>query len=136
MQSATATTTLKSITAPLIKQLPATTHGADMLMLMGKLIDELPDETRLQLRSILDSFLLKMIKNQASDIDIGGFGCNGRVWYRIYGDKKPLKQTEVFSLLETDVLLLNILVHTQRERLLNDKNLDFSHSIEINENKI
>jgi len=56
MQSATATTTLKSITASLIKQLPTTAHGTDMLMLMGKIIDELPDETRLQLRDILDSY--------------------------------------------------------------------------------
>src|SRR5690554_1524146 len=136
MQSATVTTTLKSITAPLIKQLPTTAHGTDMLMLMGKIIDELPDETRLQLRDILDSYLLKMKKNQASDIDIGGYGCDGKIWYRIFGDKKPLKQAEELSLLETDFLLLNILVHTQRDRLLKDKNLDFSHSIELSDNKV
>lgn len=135
MQSANVTTTLKSIIAPLIKQLPATAHGTDLLALMGNIIDELPDNTRLQLRGVLESFLLKMKTNQASDIDIGGFGCDGRVWYRIYGEKRPLKQDEEFTLLETDFLLLNILVKAQRERLLKDKNLDFSHSIEISENE-
>tara|TARA_R110002096_G_scaffold86990_6_gene199826 strand:+ start:13113 stop:14357 length:1245 start_codon:yes stop_codon:yes gene_type:complete len=135
MQTGSTEQTLSSLTAPLIKQIPVTVHGSELYAVLGKILDEQPDETRLALKNILEQYLMHMKKNQASDIDIGGLGCDGKIWYRIFGDKKPFKKSDNYSLIETDLLLLNILVNSQRERLIKDKNLDFSYSIDVGDGK-
>lgn len=133
MQTATTENTLTKLTAPLIKQIPFTARGDELFIKMAEILDDQPDEVRVELKSILDGFLLRMLKNQASDIDLGGVGCNGRVWYRIFGDKKPSQKVGPLDVLETDFLLLNILVESQRNILLNQRNLDFSYSVKVND---
>ncbi len=135
MTTANETHTLSSITAPLIEQIPFSARGNELFVKMAEILDNQPEETRVKLKSILDGFLLKMLKNQASDIDLGGAGCAGKVWYRIFGDKKPENRKQNFKVEETDFLLLNILVDSQRKLLLRDRNLDFSYGIEIGEGK-
>ncbi|MDZ7680198.1 MAG: type IV pilus twitching motility protein PilT [Fodinibius sp.] len=71
----------------------------------------------------------KMYENEASDIDLGGPGCDNKIWYRMHGDKSPDKDAPEFTLTETDFLLHNIIMPNQREHLLENKNLDFSYSI-------
>lgn len=124
-------TSLKEITAPFFERLPATLHGLDLLEAFSGIIDDLPEEPRKQLKEYLDTFLLQMNRIEASDIDLGGPGCAGKVWYRVYGDKKPLNLKEALELRETDFLLLNILQKGQRTRLLADKNLDFSYAVRL-----
>lgn len=126
---------LNTLTAPLIEQIPSTVRGKALFLKMVEVLHQQPDSLRLQLKKILDGFLLKMIKNQASDIDLGGYGCNGRVWYRIFGKKSPLNHGQPFSLEATDFLLLNILIDSQIESILINKNIDFSYSIKLEEDK-
>lgn len=131
MQTGSETTSLNELTDPLIKQLPTTARGKSLFLSMVDILKQQPESFRLQLKNILDTYLLNMLKNQASDIDLGGYGCNGKVWYRIYGKKAPIKQAAKFALEATDFLLINILVDDQIQRILKNKNLDFSYSIDI-----
>lgn len=131
MQAATKSTSLTDLTKPVVDQLPRTLRGLDRHIRLGKIIDDLDDDHRLELTDILNKFLLAMLKNEASDIDLGGPGCNGKIWYRIFGDKNPVTKLPDMSLDETDVLLHNAILPTQRETLIKDKNLDFSYSLEL-----
>lgn len=123
---------IKDIIAPLAKQLKASSKGIERHMEIGALVDNLSQEVRAELREAVDGLLHKMYKNEASDIDLGGPGCNGHVWYRIHGDKSPDKEGPQFTLTETDFLLHNIIMPSQREHLFEHRNLDFSYSIESN----
>lgn len=120
---------------PIIERIPKTARGDELHRRIGELIENSEISLRVDLKEVLDLFLLNMIKMNASDIDLGGPGCAGKVWYRIFGDKNPLKLPRKLDLLETDILLHNILLPSQRSRLLQDKNLDFSYSINLSKDK-
>lgn len=123
---------VKETIAPLANQLKASSKGIERHMEIGKIIDGLSQEVRAELRRAIDSLLHKMYENEASDIDIGGPGCDGQVWYRIHGDKSPDKEGPQYTLTETDFLLHNIIMPSQREHLFENRNLDFSYAISSN----
>ncbi|MEX2574005.1 MAG: type IV pilus twitching motility protein PilT [Balneolaceae bacterium] len=121
---------LKRSAKIILDQVPASARGLDYHMKIGELIDSQEEQNRISLQQILDSFLLNMYKNEASDIDVGGTGCNGKIWYRVHGKKTPSDLDAELSVKETDVLLHNAITSFQRKTLLKEKNLDFSHTIE------
>lgn len=110
--------------------LPAYLASDARLKWIIELLDKVPIKTREALRSILEGHLKKMEKYEASDIDMGGDGCIGKVWYRIHGNKQPYPESPAYSLDETDALLLNLINKDQQIFLLEHRNLDFSHVIE------
>ncbi|REL38233.1 PilT/PilU family type 4a pilus ATPase [Rhodohalobacter sp. SW132] len=120
---------IRTIAAEILGQMPDSFRGMDYHEELGKRIKTLDDLKRKQLMSSLHSFLLYMRKNEASDIDIGGTGCNGKIWYRVFGNKSPLNLPEELSYKETDLLIHSIITDEQRRRLLEDRNLDFSYSL-------
>ncbi|MBD3615708.1 MAG: Flp pilus assembly complex ATPase component TadA [Gracilimonas sp.] len=136
MEAATANKKIEDLVQPVIDQVPRTMRGIDRHEAIGKVIDNLDEEQRDGLTAILESFLKKMLKNEASDIDIGGPGCDGKVWYRIFGDKSPAKKPVNLTLDQTNVLLHNAILPSQRKKLIAEKNLDFSYSIPLNEDKV
>ncbi len=123
---------ISGLLKPIIQRIPQTARGTDLHKRIGELIEESEISFRVDLKEILDTFLLNMIKINASDIDLGGAGCSGKVWYRIFGNKSPLKMEKKLSVIETDIILHNILLSSQRDRLIVDKNLDFSYSVKLN----
>jgi twitching motility protein PilT len=116
---------LKQITA----SIPETAYGVERMMLTGDLISRLSLEERIIIKRLFDSFLHKMSENIASDIDIGGFGSQGKVWYRIYGNKTPDTSLGTFSFDEVNVIILTILLERQRQFLYENRNLDFSYTV-------
>lgn len=128
----TSTISLKpihDICGRLVSELPSSIKGFEYHREIGRRVEELSEAERTLLRTTLNSFLLHMEKIEASDIDLGGHGCMGKIWYRVFGKKSPL-QTEVdIPVKETDVLLHNAITIGQREQLLEQRNLDFSYSI-------
>jgi len=119
----------KELIEPLVKQLTTSIKGLERHQEIGRIIDSQPQEVRSELQEIVESFLKRMYEIDASDIDMGGPGCANKVWYRIHGDKSPAKDSPEFTLTETDFLLHNLIMPSQREHLLNNRNLDFSYSI-------
>src|SRR5512137_2212206 len=108
---------------------PDTVPGMERQMLIGDLVSKLSPAERTALRKLMDSYLLRMPKVNASDIDMGGFGSANYIWYRVYGDKKPSKELGKFTLDEFNVLIQSILVARQRLFLYENRSLDFSYSI-------
>ncbi len=109
--------------------MPDSVPGMERQMLIGDLVAKLSPAERTTLRKLMDSYLLHMERIVASDIDIGGYGSQGNIWYRVYGDKKPYRDLGQFSLDEFNVLIQTILIERQRLFLYENRNLDFSYSV-------
>lgn len=129
------TNRISELIEPMADRLSSTNKGIELHREIGEIIEDQPKEVRLELQSILDGFLHQMYRNEASDIDLGGPGCDNQIWYRIHGDKSPVDEVDI-SLIESDFLLHNILMPSQREHLFNDLNLDFSYSIDSDEDEL
>lgn len=114
---------------PLLQQLPQMLGGIDLHMEMVKLLKQQPEKWRVELAGKLDYFLKIMKELEASDLDLGGDGCRGTFWYRVYGSKNPIATTHRLNNRETDLLLLNILKPQQQQELFSQKNHDFSYTI-------
>ncbi|MFH1008461.1 MAG: ATPase, T2SS/T4P/T4SS family, partial [Candidatus Latescibacterota bacterium] len=124
---------LKVLFDSLTSQIPGHLSGPERQAFVGSLIEGQPEELLRHLRETLNGFLMKMSTNDVSDIDLGGGGASGRVWYRIHGAKQADPGIEPLSLDETDVLLQSILTPQQRAYLYTHRNLDFSHAIKAHE---
>lgn len=98
-------------------------------MAIGDLLSQLDAKGRIGLRKVLDGFLSKMFLVEASDIELGGHGCGGQVWYRIFGSKKPDPTWGTFTPDEVSALIQNVLMGNQRKILYENRNLDFSYSL-------
>ncbi|MEX1011110.1 MAG: type IV pilus twitching motility protein PilT [Balneolaceae bacterium] len=122
---------LEEICGSIMDQITYSARGLEYHKKVGELVEELEDSSRRELAGILDSFLQLMNQIDASDIDLGGPGCNTRVWYRIHGVKSPLDMESRISIKQSDVLLHNAITVSQREFLLSGKNLDFSYGLEL-----
>ncbi|MDI6807693.1 MAG: ATPase, T2SS/T4P/T4SS family [Candidatus Eisenbacteria bacterium] len=116
----------KEILSKLAAKLPKGVGGVDKQNLVAKILGETPASDVAALRETLNSLLFKMEANKASDIDLGGHGCKGSVWYRIFGEKKPDTSLGTLTPDESDFLLQSILTESQREHLCRERNLDFS----------
>lgn len=121
----TAIRTLQNISA----NIPDTAPGMERQMLIGDLVSRQSPAERSALRKLMDSYLMRMPRTNASDIDIGGYGTSGSIWYRIYGEKRPCKELGQFTLDEFNILIQTILIERQRLFLFENRNLDFSYSI-------
>ena len=88
---------IRSIAREILQKLPDSYRGLDYHAELGKQIKELDDLKRKQMMSSLHTFLLHMRSNEASDIDIGGAGCDGKIWYRVFGNKSPLNISETLD---------------------------------------
>ena len=122
---ATAVKTLQDIAA----SIPDTAPGMERQMLIGDLVSKQSPAERTALRKLMDSYLTRMSKINASDRDMGGYGCGGHIWYRVYGDKKVDAAIGKFTHDEFNVLIQSVLIERQRLFLYENRNLDFSYSI-------
>ena len=121
----TAIRTLQEISGAILDTVP----GMERQMLIGDLLTKQSPAERTALRKLMDSYLMKMSNINASDIDMGGYGTGGNVWYRIYGEKRPAKDLGKFTLDEFNVLIQSILIERQRLFLYENRSLDLSYSI-------
>ena len=114
----------------LLAQIPESTFGLERLMFAGDLVEKLPIEDKAVLRAQMNVFLSRMFGINASDIDMGGYGSKSQVWYRIFGSKKPDASIQKISPDETNILIFSLLMPRQKQFLYENKNLDFSYTIQ------
>lgn len=119
----------RSILKQIVAAIPETAYGVERQMLIGDLIARQSQEEKVILKRLFDSFLMRMFDLSASDIDFGGYGAQGKIWYRIHGSKKPDPSIEPLSYDETNVLIQSVLIERQRQFLYENRNLDFSYTI-------
>ncbi len=128
--------TIRGTLSEISNKIPKILLGRERQEYITGILNEIPEQVRELLKKYLDDFLHLMLEKEASDIDLGAFGCNHQIWYRIYGDKKPDVKMGSFSFDETDILILNILTKKDQEFLLLNRFVDFSYTIHRNEDDL
>ena len=118
----------KVVLKQIAQSIPDTTYGVERMMLISDLINRQSQEEKVLIRRLLDTFLLRMVEISASDIDMGGYGSQGKIWYRVYGSKKPDITLGEYSFDEVNIIILSILMDRQRQFLYENRNLDFSYT--------
>ena len=126
---------IKSILDRNLQEIPAQLAGPDRAEYIADKLSSYDPDTRLELRRYLETFLKQMSTLTASDIDLGGHGCSGKIWYRIHGMKKPWERGPEFTHDQYTLLILNMLSERQINILVKEKSLDFSYTSIENENE-
>ncbi len=111
--------------------LPGTVTGLERQMMIGDSLSRIDENTRSKLLGLMNHFLAKMFITSASDIDMGGYGSQGYVWYRVFGSKKPDPTLGKYTPDEMNILIQSIVGERQRSFLYENRNLDFSHMMTI-----
>ncbi|MBD3288370.1 twitching motility protein PilT [candidate division KSB1 bacterium] len=120
---------VQSILSRISAEIPKILFGRERQQHTIRLLAKLSEKEREILKAKFDQFLKIMIRKESSDIDLGGLGCDGKIWYRIHGTKKPEEQAGQHNLDETDILILNILSNKDQEFLLKHRFVDFSYRV-------
>lgn len=118
----------KLILTEFIAKIPATIVGPDRINAMIDQFAHMRDDQRIMLRTLFNKILTSMIERDASDMEMGGAGNEGYVWFRIFGKKERVKDLPRFSTDEAAVLIINLLNDNQRRYLLVTRSIDFSYT--------
>ncbi len=118
---------VRGLLKELSSQVSELVRGLERHIFIGNIVANLPEDQRIDIRDFFNAFLSKMQDNSASDIDLGGFGSRGKVWYRIFGAKQPDESWGIFSSEEASLMIQNVMTDRQRQFLYDKRNLDFSY---------
>ncbi len=124
----------KAIIDKYVSRIPRYLMGQDRVIFLMEHFNEISNEERFQIMDVLNNLLKVMVDREASDIELGGYGTEGYVWFRIFGKKEPVTELPKFSHDESALLILSILNDKQRQVLEDLKNLDFSYTFEYANN--
>ena len=113
----------------LLEAVPYGYESVDRLRFLAEEIEELSNEDRKVMRSLVEHFLKHMLDIGASDLDAGGFACEGYIWCRVDGKKQSYPELGRYHSDLSDLLFLNILSEKQRSVLLNDCSVDLSYKL-------
>jgi twitching motility protein PilT len=118
----------KQILADFTAQIPPSIMGPERVQYLSESQLELSPDDRFYLFNFINQILELMIERQASDVEIGGFGTQGYIWFRVHGKKERVLDLPQLTEDEATLLILVILNHNQLRFLLDKRNLDFSYS--------
>jgi twitching motility protein PilT len=113
--------------------LPQTIQGLERQMMIGDVLSRMDETSKTKLLTMVNHFLGRMLAVNASDLDMGGYGSQGFIWFRIYGTKKPDPSLGRYTPDETNILIQSAIGERQRTYLYENRNLDFSHMMIIQE---
>jgi twitching motility protein PilT len=120
--------TAKPLLSSIVAQIPKSVISAERIPFLIKLIAGLDYEKKGVLMDLMNSILFLMVKKEASDIEFGGLASQNQIWLRIHGKKDRSPDLPSFNEDETACVILCLLSDKQKEVLLLNKNIDFSHS--------
>ncbi|HOI29506.1 MAG TPA: PilT/PilU family type 4a pilus ATPase [Melioribacteraceae bacterium] len=121
----------KKILSEFAKQIPPTILGPERVRFIIENIDRMTQEEKIQVLNLANYILTVMLERNASDVEIGGFGAQNFVWFRIYGKKERVKELPQFTADEASALIVSLLNKNQCQFLLQNRNLDFSHTYKL-----
>ncbi len=113
-----------------ISRIPRFLKGPDRVSYLVEHFGDITQDEQCRLVEVVNSLLKLMVDKEASDIELGGFGAEGYVWFRIFGIKEPVPELPRFTSDESALLILSILNDRQRRLLNQVRNLDFSYTFE------
>ena len=117
--------------AALARSAPEDLSGLRRIRWLSRRLDRLPDTDRRKAKDDLDALAARMVRLNASDLDLGGPAAAHQVWFRVDGCKRPYPDMGTFDLAATDAWLLSILADHQRDALLHRFSVDFGHSLAV-----
>jgi len=120
--------TAKEILSAISNKVPNTVIGPDRVNFIIEHIHENEETNKLVLLKFVNDMLTLMIERNASDIEIGGHGNDGFVWFRIFGKKERVKDIPRLTTDEAAALIISLLNLNQCKHLWVSRNLDFSYS--------
>lgn len=125
-----------TLTAPpicrmILETVPPSAQGVGRVRYLFDQLQRVGEADRQSLVRHVEAFLHYMIEVDASDIDAGGQGTNGYVWYRVHGDKTPHPNMGVYTEDEASLLFLSLLGEQHVEVLLERKAVDFSRQLDF-----
>ncbi len=118
----------KLILSTFAKRIPPTVFGPERVNVIVSNFSELKAEHKLLLHDLMNYILTLMVERQASDVEIGGHGCENYVWFRIFGKKERVKDLPDFTADEASVLIVSLLNNNQTKLILEKRNIDFSYT--------
>ena len=121
--------TLPPALGRLIDGVPKRLTGEDRLRALAQGLARMDAPDMERLREVVETFVTRMLDLGASDIDAGGPACNGRIWYRVNGDKAPRDEMGAYSVDETNALFLALLNDPQQRVLFESCSIDFSFQL-------
>lgn len=120
----------RKILGPITRNIPdKLIFDIDRCRYLYEQLIKLDNEERIVLRNTIKALLYYMEDLGASDIDIGGVGSQGKVWYRVHGSKRPEDSIGSLTLDEMDLLIFNLIEEKQANILLDKRNFDFSFNL-------
>lgn len=119
---------IKNILSGFVNKIPPTVIGPEKVNFIVEHIKEIPQDQKLLLHKFINHVLITMVERNASDIELGGYGCGNYIWFRIYGKKERAKDLPTLTPDESTVLIISLLNLNQSKHLLISRNLDFSYS--------
>lgn len=119
----------KHLLSALAPEVAMRVEVADRWQVISDLLDSLDDDQLFLLNQAVEFILMSMESREASDLDFGGSGCYGRVWFRVHGRKRPEEQLGNYTVDESDILLFHMLQPVQRQELLEHRQLHFTHEL-------
>lgn len=109
--------------------IPEYCYGKDRIEVIEKVIDSKPIHDEIYRE--IEKLLIKMLEEEASDMNIGGYRSRGYVWLRVYGDNVPMEEFGTYSVDEVAAILISLLSDEHKEQLYRDKSVDFAFSVDI-----
>jgi twitching motility protein PilT len=119
----------KRILKEMASQLPKSITGLERQMMISDVMTRTDETTKMKLLALINHFLTRMFALHASDIDMGGYGSQGYIWYRVYGSKKADSSLGKYTPDEINILIQSVIGERQRSFLFENRNLDFSHML-------
>ncbi len=112
-----------------VASVPRHLTGAERLRALAAGLERLSPDQRQALRDAWEPAVTRMLDLGASDLDAGGPGSRGLVWYRAGGDKSPRREVGQFSVDETDTLFLGLLNERQLQVFFERNAIDLSYEL-------
>lgn len=119
----------RKILKEMASQLPKSVTGLERQMMISDVMTRTDETTKMKLLALMNHFLSRMFTLHASDIDMGGYGSQGYIWYRVYGSKKADSSLGKYTPDEINILIQSSIGERQRSFLFENRNLDFSHML-------
>lgn len=112
------------------KAIPENYQGVEVCEVISLWLKDHQDEAA-ECRELLKSWLHHTRKKNASDIDFGGPGSAGNIWFRVFGTKKIIEDLGKYSYQESSAIILSWLTPAQTHTLFKERSVDFSLSFEV-----
>jgi twitching motility protein PilT len=119
----------KRILKEMASQLPKSVTGLERQMMISDVMTRTDETTKMKLLALINHFLSRMFVLHASEIEMGGYGSQGYIWYRVYGSKKADSSLGKYTPDEINILIQSVVGERQRSYLFENRNLDFSHML-------